>query len=79
MRLKSVTITAKEKICILGKPDCNPNACERAKGHYDRVNDAVYDMLTHEENVSMDIINKYAEKHMVCPFEMCLDVTTAYS
>ena len=76
VRLKSVTITAKEKICILGKPDCNPNACERAKGHYDRVNDAVYDMLTHEENVSRDIINKYAEKHMVCPFEMCLDVTT---
>lgn len=76
VRLKSVTITAKEKICILDKPDCNPNVCERAKGHYDRVNDAVYDMLTHEENVSRDTINAYAKKHMVCPFEMCLDVTT---
>lgn len=76
VRLRSVTITAKDKICIHEKPDCNPEACERARGHYDRVNDAVYDMLTHEENVSRDIINEYAAKHNVCPFEMCLDVTT---
>lgn len=75
VRLKSITITAKDKICILDKPDCNPNTCERAKGHYDRVNDAVYDMLTHEENISRDTINAYAKKHMVCPFEMSLDVT----
>ena len=49
MKLKCVTITSKEKVCILEKPDCNPVACERACGHFDRVNDAVYDMLLHEE------------------------------
>lgn len=74
--LKIVTITAKEKVCILDKMDCNPGACERAKGHYDRVNDAVYDMLTHEEGINRDLILSYAEKHCVCPYEMCLDVTT---
>ena len=76
MHLKCVTITSKEKLCLLEKPDCNPVACERAKGHFDRVNDAVYDMLTHEELVDRSTIEKYAEKHMVCPFEMCLDVAT---
>lgn len=76
LRLKAVTITAKEKICPLEKMECNPIACERAKGHYDRVNDAVYDMLVHEESISRDLISEYAMKHCVCPYEMCLDVTT---
>lgn len=74
--LKVVTITSKEKICVLDKPDCNPVACERAKGHYDRVNAAVYDMLLNETRISRELIQEYAKKHCVCPFEMCLDVTT---
>lgn len=75
MKLMTVTITSKEKLCILEKPNCNPTACERACGHYDRVNDCVYDMLTHETTIDRDTINKYAERYTVCPFEMCLDVT----
>ncbi len=71
-----VTITSKEKICILDKPECNPGSCERAKGHLDRVNDAVFDMLTSEETITRELIEQYAAKHRVCPFEMCLDVST---
>lgn len=73
--LKVVTVTAKEKVCILDKPDCNPGACPRAKGYFDRVNDAVYDLLTNENDITRDSIIAYAEKHCVCPFEMGLDVT----
>lgn len=76
MKLKYVTLTAKEKICVLDKCDCNPIACERAKGHYDRVNDAVFDLLTSEEEISRGLLEEYAKKHSVCPFEMALDVTT---
>lgn len=76
MQLKSVTITAKEKICILDKPRCNPAACPRAKGHFDRVNDAVFDLLNHENLITRDTIEEYAAKHEVCPFEMCLDTAT---
>ena len=76
MKLKCVTITSKEKICVLEKPECNPVACERACGHFDRVNDAVYDLLTHEEHIDRPLIEAYAAKHKVCPFEMCLDVTS---
>lgn len=70
---KPLTITAKEKVCVLDKVSCNPADCERAKGHYDRVNDAVYDMLTHEDRLTRDILLHYAGKHTVCPFEMGLD------
>lgn len=73
--LKSITITAKDKICILEKPDCNPIACERAKGHYDRVNESVFDLLNQQDAISRELVLECAEKHTVCPFEMCLDVT----
>lgn len=75
MNLKVITLTAKDKICILDKPDCNPNSCERAKGHFDRVNDAVYDMLVSEHEISRELVEQYAIKHCVCPVEMALDVT----
>ena len=76
MGFKAVTITAKEKICILDKPQCNPDDCPRAKGHFDRVNDCVYEILLNEYGITRDIILKYAEKYNVCPFEMCLDVSS---
>ena len=75
LSIKQVAITAKEKICMLEKPECNPGACEYAKGHYDRINEALFDMLTHEDNMNRDVIISYAKKHKVCPFEMGLDAT----
>lgn len=75
VRLHYVTITAKDKICIYDKAQCDPALCPRARGHFDRINDAVYDLLTHEEQISRDLIHEYAKRHMVCPFEMCLDIT----
>ncbi|MGN0166652.1 MAG: ATP-dependent DNA helicase, partial [Acetatifactor sp.] len=72
---RSVILTAKEKICFTGETDCNPEACPFAKGHYDRINDAVFDLLTSEDSFSREKIEEYAGKHQVCPFEMCLDMT----
>ena len=75
LRFKSVVITAKEKICPLNECACNPEACERAKGHYDRINDAMYDLLTHEDSFDRERVEAYSEKHQVCPFEMSLDMS----
>ena len=75
LRFKSVVLTAKEKICFLDRPECNPEACPYAKGHYDRINEAVYDMLTSEERFSREKIEEYAMKYQVCPFEFCLDMS----
>ncbi|MCM1211608.1 MAG: ATP-dependent DNA helicase [Blautia sp.] len=75
LRFKTVVLTAKDKICFLEDTECNPEACPYAKGHYDRVNDAIYDLLTKEEGFYREKIEEYAGKHMVCPFEMCLDLS----
>ncbi len=72
---RTVTITAKEKICGNVECQCNPDACPYAKGHFDRVNDAVYDMVTHEDVITRETIEEYANKHTVCPFEFTLDAT----
>lgn len=73
---KTVTITARDKLCFLEERECNPEVCPYAKGHYDRVNDAIYDLLISEQRADRDRILLYAAKHQVCPFEMCLDVST---
>ena len=74
LRYKVITLTAKEKICFCEEAVCNPEACPYAKGHYDRVNDAVFDLLTATDDMSRSNIEEYARKHEVCPFEMSLDV-----
>ncbi len=75
LRLKSVTLTAKDKICFMEQTECNPEVCPYAKGHFDRINEAMYDLLLHEESFSREIIETYARKHKVCPFEFCLDMS----
>lgn len=72
---KTITLTAKEKICFCEKAECNPDACPYAKGHFDRVNDAVFDLITHSGDWSREVLEEQAKKHMVCPFEMSLDVS----
>lgn len=52
---------------------CNPVDCLYAKGHYDRVNEAVFDMITNEIFYDRLMIREYSKKHSVCPFEMGLD------
>lgn len=75
LHFKSVILTAKEKICFMEETECNPEYCPYAKGHYDRINEAIYDLLTHEEGFCRELVETYAAKHQVCPFEMCLDMT----
>jgi len=75
LTFKSIQITAKEKVCANETCDCNPVACPYAKGHFDRVNEALYDLLIHEENLRRETVAEYAEKHRVCPFELSLDAS----
>ena len=74
-RGKVIVLTAKEKMCPCEEMDCNPSNCLRAKGHYDRVNDAVYDLITTEDDFTRERMLAQAEKYQVCPFEMSLDAS----
>ena len=71
---KVVTITAKEKLCFCDKPECDPEKCPYAKGHYDRINDAVYELWTTEQSFDRETLLRHAQKRQVCPFEMSLDL-----
>lgn len=75
LRYKTLSLTAKEKICRMEQTDCNPEYCPYAKGHYDRINDAMYALLTAEDTFDRAVIERYAEKYKVCPFEMALDLS----
>lgn len=76
LKFKVITLTAKEKICFCEETSCNPDDCPYAKGHFDRVNDAVYELLMQEDVMSREVLEAQARKHKVCPFEMALDVST---
>ena len=73
---KVLTITAKEKLCLCEEMECNPVNCPYAKGHYDRVNDAVFSLLQKEDMITREVILEQAKEYNVCPFEMCLDTAT---
>jgi len=75
-RGKVIQITAKEKICPLEEMDCNPVHCPYAKGHYDRVNDAVFDLLCKKDFYTREVLLEQAMNYQVCPFEMCLDTAS---
>ena len=58
LKAKALVITAKEKICFYDVPSCNPNDCEYARGYYDKLNDAVKDMIS-----KRDIFD---EEYIIC-------------
>ncbi|MBC1471260.1 ATP-dependent DNA helicase [Listeria seeligeri] len=71
---RSVTITAKDKICFLDERKCEPDHCKFARGYYDRLNEALFDMLSQEEAITRTVVEQYARKYTLCPFELSLDV-----
>lgn len=73
--MKYVLLTAKEKICPWEEMQCDPQHCPRAKGHFDRINQAVYESLQEGVYFDRQKIEEAAEKYQVCPFELGLDLT----
>ncbi|RSD25594.1 ATP-dependent DNA helicase [Mesobacillus subterraneus] len=77
LRMKVVTITAKDKVCFTGEGKCSKDYCEFADGYYDRINEAVLDILSNEDALDRKCVEAYALKHKVCPFEFSLDLVYA--
>ncbi len=74
-RIKVVTLTAKDKICFMEKTQCNPEYCPYANGHFDRVDEAVYEIINHSDLWSREVVEELAKKYEVCPFELSLDLS----
>ena len=72
LSLRSVTITAKEKCCLLEKVDCM--GCPHAIGYYDRRRPALREALA-MQRLDADAIRELAVDHELCPFELSLDLS----
>lgn len=74
LNLRTVCISAKDKVCPLDKRDCDPEKCPRANQYYLRARQCLNDML-HEQFFDKDIIARYADSYNICPFELSLDLS----
>jgi len=73
LRLKTLTLTAKDKICFCAGAACTPEECEFAKGHFDRINSVVATAFP-ADGLSRETVESIAREHRVCPFELSLEL-----
>lgn len=74
LRLRSLTLTAKEKVCVQGGQPCDPGTCPLARGYYDRRRPAMRAALSREE-ITRPVLEAVSREHQVCPFELSLDLS----
>lgn len=74
LRVKSVTLTAKEKICFKESCECSPDICEYSADYHRKAEKAVTDAFE-EDELDKRTIEQYALRHCVCPFELSLDLS----
>ncbi len=75
LQLKSLTLTAKDKICFEKQSACDAKECEYAKGYFDKLGPALQ-MVFKNDNFDRSTIENIARKHQVCPFELSLDISS---
>lgn len=75
LRLKSITLTAKDKLTFAEEVDVPPEQNPYMIGYYDRIKPALKDMLSHEYQLTRPVIERYARRHQVDPFEFSLDAS----
>jgi DNA excision repair protein ERCC-2 len=74
LKIKSLTLTAKDKICFNPERNCTADECTYARGHYDRINQALAHMFQ-QDAFNRDAIEQVAQNHRVCPFEFSLELS----
>lgn len=73
-KVKSLTITAKSKICFKNEPLCNPEYCEFARDYYAKVaSNGLKDILAKKKKLSARTFRDLGQEYEVCPFELQLE------
>lgn len=75
LKLKSITLTAKEKIQFPEEADLQPEENPYMLGYYDRLRPALLDVLQNNDQLTRSVIETYARKHTLDPFEFQLDIS----
>jgi len=73
VHFKSVTLTAKEKICFCPPVNCDPEECVFARNYFGKVKTAQGEIDQHDA-FSRPVIEQIARAHEICPFEFSLDL-----
>lgn len=71
LKLKSLTMNAREKICPMDKVRCEPEYCPRARCHYDRQEKGLLAAMR-EPCWDTDTVVKLSDRYDLCPFEFSL-------
>ena len=73
-RVKSLSITAKAKICFKNEPLCNPDYCEYARDYYAKLHThGILDILAQKRKLKARVFRALGEQYQVCPFELQID------
>ena len=63
--IKTVSIQAKEKMCLNEKVSCNKEDCIYADSYYDKLKKSIMDITDSESNFSSETIIEYAKKYVL--------------
>ena len=73
-KIKSITFTAKSKLCLKPEPICKPEYCEYARDYYDKLaREKIPEQLSKKKNLNAKTFKALGEQHEVCPFELQLE------
>lgn len=73
LNFRSVTLTAKEKICFCPPVNCDPEVCVFARDYFNKTKRALAE-IDGTQAFSRQVIEEIAQKHQLCPFEFSLDL-----
>lgn len=75
LNLRTIIITAKEKICFMEDCNCDPEYCPFARGYYDKINEILKESVKSNCLFDRDYIERISRENEVCPFEFSLDLS----
>jgi DNA excision repair protein ERCC-2 len=73
VRLRTVFIEARERVCPFGKPRCEPAACPYGVDYYAKAKQVIPELLR-QELLTPETVADYARTYQACPFELALDL-----
>jgi DNA excision repair protein ERCC-2 len=73
-RVKSLSLTAKAKICFKAEPLCSPDYCEYALDYYAKLQaHGLPELLAKKRSLKARTFRELGEQYQVCPFELQLE------
>ena len=77
--LRSIHISSKDKCCVTFAPNqrrkCEPKYCHVTRGYFDKINEALLELLTNYRTYTKDIIDEISAKYSVCSYELSLELS----